>query len=193
MPSRIPKIDFTELSREISYALRHAPERYGLELDVNGWASVGVLLEALRQQKKYQTLSRQDIEDMILCSEKKRHELAGNRIRALYGHSVKTRIQKEAERPPAVLYHGTAKRFLTSILEDGLKPMKRQYVHLTEEQRIAEEVGRRRDDIPVILCIDAVAAWKDGIRFYPGNDKVWLSDRLPARYIAVAGAVVDVK
>ena len=43
--------------------------------------------------------------------------------------------------------------------------------------------GMRRDEDPVILEIDAQAAFRGGIKFYIGNDKVWLCDELPVRYI----------
>jgi len=36
--------DLMQLSKEISYALRHAPWEYELELDDNGWVSVEQLL-----------------------------------------------------------------------------------------------------------------------------------------------------
>lgn len=185
MHSHTPNYDYTELSREISYALRHAPEKYGLELDEEGWTSLDGLLSALRKRQTYQGLTVGDIADMIERSEKKRHELANGRIRALYGHSTKARIQKEPELPPEVLYHGTVKRFLASIQEQGLRPMKRQYVHLTEDIQMAEQVAMRREDMPVLLCIDAAAAWNAGIRFYHGNEKVWLAEPIPARYISV--------
>ena len=40
-----------ELSKQISYALRHSPAEYGLELDDNGWVNVEELLTALRKKK----------------------------------------------------------------------------------------------------------------------------------------------
>ena len=36
---------------------------------------------------------------------------------------------------------------------------------------------------PYILKIDANQASKDGIRFYYGNEKVWLADEIPSKYI----------
>lgn len=178
MHSPIRNTDET-LSREISYALRHAPEKYGLVLDEWGWASVDALLSALQRQAKYAELTEADLEGMISRAEKKRHELASGRIRALYGHSVAAKIEKERERPPAVLYHGTARRFLPAIREQGLKPMKRQYVHLAEDPAVAVDVGGRRDDKPVLLCIDATAAWERGIGFYRGGQQIWLADAIP--------------
>lgn len=33
-------INYTKLSKEVSYALRHAPWEYELELDKNGWVQI---------------------------------------------------------------------------------------------------------------------------------------------------------
>ena len=185
MTSHILGYDYTELSREISYALRHAPEKYGLILDEAGWTDVNTLLMALRKQNKYSALSAEDIGKMIEQSEKKRHEMTAGRIRALYGHSVPKEIKKVPVRPPAVLYHGTARRFIPSILEQGLKPMKRQYVHLAENKDIASEVGKRRDSEPVILRVDAAMAWESGIRFFRGNENIWMADSIPAVWLSL--------
>ena len=116
-------------------------------------------------------------------SEKKRLELDGNKIRALYGHSIPMHIKKIEGTPPAILYHGTAKRFIPSIKEIGLLPMKRQYVHLSIDEETAKSVGKRRDASPVLLKIDTQQAIADEIKFYIGNDKVWLCDKLPVKYI----------
>jgi putative RNA 2'-phosphotransferase len=92
-------------------------------------------------------------------------------------------INYEEGTPPAVLYHGTAKRFLDSIKKEGLKPMSRQYVHLSEDTETAKMVGKRRDSDPVILRIDTAEAMKAGVKFYRANDKVWLCKQLPSQFI----------
>ncbi|SBV99305.1 putative RNA 2'-phosphotransferase [uncultured Eubacteriales bacterium] len=176
---------YSELSKEISYALRHAPQEYGLTLDEQGWVLVKDLIDALKKQEKYSDLALKDIADMIQVSEKKRHELVGDRIRALYGHSTEEKIKKNAIQPPDVLYHGTAHKFLQKILQQGLIPKDRQYVHLSQDMETAITVGKRRDTDPVVLLVDASTAWKDGINFYHGNDTIWLADDIPAKYITV--------
>lgn len=85
--------------------------------------------------------------------------------------------------PPDVLYHGTARRFLESISANGLLSQRRQYVHLSQDIETTENVGKRHDDKPCILIIDAKRAWNDGIKFYFGNEKIWLADKIPSRYI----------
>lgn len=173
-----------KLSKEISYALRHAPWEYELEMDEEGWVSTEQLLDALHKEAKWKDVSEQDFIQIIENSEKKRHEMRDGKIRAFYGHSVPLKIAKEPKQPPDILYHGTARRFLKSINQSGLLPSGRQYVHLSQDVQTARSVGLRRDPNPCILKIDAGQAWKDGIQFYYGNDKVWLADAIPAIYIA---------
>lgn len=178
-------MNYLELSKEISYALRHAPWEYELKLDENGWVSVKQLLTALNESDKWENVTVEDLEHMIENSDKKRHELVEGKIRALYGHSIPKRIAKEITEPPAILYHGTARRFLESIEDIGLLPKGRQYVHLSNDIETALQVGKRHDDKPVILEINAKKAWDEGIKFYLGNDKVWLADNIPSKYIKV--------
>ncbi|MGI6118719.1 MAG: RNA 2'-phosphotransferase [Bilifractor sp.] len=174
------------VSKKMSYALRHNPDKYGIRLDAEGFTDLHGFLRALNSMHRFQPpLRREDIQFIIDHSDKQRFEMTKTKIRALYGHSVPVKITKKEADPPAVLYHGTARRFLKSILEKGLLPMSRQYVHLSADQETARQVGLRRDSSPAILQIDAAAAEYDGIRFYIGNDKVWLSDPIPAKYIRV--------
>lgn len=176
-------INYEELSKEVSYALRHAPWEYELEMDEEGWVSVEQLVDALNKDMKWIGTSEDDLLVMIDKSEKKRHEISGGKIRAFYGHSIPMHIKKEKMIPPDILYHGTARRFLSSIKINGLLPQGRQYVHLSQDISTAQSVGLRRDNKPCVLQIDAKRAWEDGILFYFGNEKVWLADVIPSKYI----------
>ena len=84
-------MNLKELSKEISYALRHAPWEYELELDEEGFVPIEQLLHSLNQGGNYvddRPVTKEDLEEIIRTSDKKRHEIVGDRIRALYGHSV---------------------------------------------------------------------------------------------------------
>ena len=176
-------MDYLKLSKEVSYALRHAPWEYELELDNEGWVDISQLLSSLHECKDWENLSEQDLYMMIEKSDKKRHEISDKKIRALYGHSIPQRILKEPKSPPEILYHGTARRYIKEIKESGLTPQNRQYVHLSIDTDTALLVGKRRDDKPILLTIKAREAWTAGVRFYIGNDKVWLADTVPSKYI----------
>lgn len=107
------KID--RLSKEVSYALRHAPWEYELEIDDQGWVSVAQLLSALNEDYKWVNLKEEDLQRMVDDSEKRRHEISDGRIRAFNGHSIPMKIVKEEAIPPEFLYHGTAHNFLSKI------------------------------------------------------------------------------
>lgn len=180
-------MDYTKLSKEISYALRHAPLEYELELDEEGFVPVKQLIHALNESREYkETITEDDIHHVIEISEKKRHELKDGKIRALYGHTVPSHIRKEPVVPPDILYHGTSHKSYEIIMNSGLKPMSRQYVHLSTDTDTAVRVGKRRDKKPVILMVDAKRAYADGVIFYEsGYEKVILADHIPAEYLSV--------
>ena len=174
------------LSKAVAHALRHAPWVYELELDAEGWAPLEQLVSALREKGgKWKAVDRAAVEAMMASASKQRYELDGERIRALYGHSVPGRIEKKPGTPPAELYHGTAPTTAPLITTDGLRPMRRQFVHLSVDREMATAVGSRKSAEPVILTIDAKTAHADGVAFYEGNDRVWLADFVPASYINV--------
>jgi putative RNA 2'-phosphotransferase len=176
-------INYTKLSKEVSYALRHVPWEYELELDKNGWVPIDQLLQAIHQSDEWQNVELDDLKIMIEKSEKKRHEIKENSIRALYGHSIPMKIVKEEAIPPKLLYHGTAHDFLSEIEKIGLSPMSRQYVHLSEDIETAILVGKRKEKNPIILVINTEKARAKGIKFYLGNEKVWLADSIPSEFL----------
>ncbi|MBB6020420.1 putative RNA 2'-phosphotransferase [Paenibacillus sp. JGP012] len=176
-------MDYMKLSKELSYALRHAPWEYELELHEEGWVDISQLLIALHESPQWHDVTEKDLEQMIADSEKKRHEIHAGRIRALYGHSTPQKIIKSAAHPPELLYHGTPVRAVSSIMEHGLQPRQRQYVHLSADIETAHKVGQRRDGQPAILRVKAGLAAREGILFYHGNENIWLADVIPAHYI----------
>lgn len=172
------------MSRTVSHALRHAPWLYELELDSEGWVNINTLLSALRSEAaQWENLSEIDLAQMISHSDKQRHEILGGKIRALYGHSLPEKLQKTESTPPEKLFHGTTSQALIQIRAEGLKPMNRQYVHLSTNRETAEQVGKRKASAPIILHIESLKAYESGIKFYIGNDIVWLADSVPPEYI----------
>lgn len=85
--------------------------------------------------------------------------------------------------PPSLLYHGTVERALPAILRDGLRRMARHHVHLSVDVPTAVQVGRRRGH-PVVLRIDAEAMHQAGHIFFRSANEVWLTDLVPAEYLA---------
>lgn len=172
------------ISKKMSYALRHNPAKYGLKLDQYGYTDLNHFINALNQVHHFTPpLTRERITAVIKNSNKERFKIKNGRICALYGHSIPEIISHQQAVPPAILYHGTARRFLPSIKKLGLLPMKRQYVHLSADVPMAKQVGARHDSHPVVLKISTQLARAAGVKFYIGNDEVWLCDEVPPQAI----------
>lgn len=176
--------ELVDLSRIVSHALRHEPWLYELELDDEGWAPVDQVVDGLRSTGgRWSDVDSADLERMITASTKRRHEVVGDRIRALYGHSLPGLIRKTPAPPPAQLFHGTASATWNRIRAQGLLPLRRQYVHLSTDVDTAIAVGRRKSRDPILLRVNAAEADAAGVLFYEGNEMVWLADRIPPRFV----------
>ena len=171
MRSDVP--DSTLLSR----VLRHRPDLAGVVLDEGGWVDVDLLLAGLAGRGR--PMTRERLEHLVATSDKQRFTLRDGRIRAAQGHSVAVDLGLAVLDPPAVLFHGTAARSVTSILAAGLEPRGRHAVHLSGDVATARRVGARRGPAAV-LEVDAAGTAADGHAFTRADNGVWLVDAVPA-------------
>lgn len=176
--------DTTELSKFLSYVLRHKPESIGLTLDAEGWASIEAIMIGAAKTGRQVTPGM--VASVVETNDKKRFSLSedGLKIRAVQGHSTaQVAIDFEQKTPPQYLYHGTATRFLDSILQKGLEPGNRQHVHLSADPHVAITVGARHGK-PVVLTIAAADMHAKGHKFHQAENGVWLTTTVPAVFLA---------
>ena len=173
---------FVKLSKLLSLMLRHTPEKFALVLDAEGFAPLEDVVRAVRETLGVATEA--DIVRVVETVErdKRRFSIVDGEIRANYGHSLAERVLHAQAEPPELLCHGTHEAAAPIVLRDGLAPMKRQYVHLTDNVELATRVGARRGK-PALLEVAAGAAHRDGIKFYRANQSFWLADAVPATYL----------
>ena len=174
---------FDELSKFLSYVLRHEPEAIGLELSQEGWADIDMLIACAA--RKEQVFDRELLERVVIESEKKRFIISEDKryVRAAQGHSTRNvNIQYVQMIPPEFLYHGTATRFLESIYKEGIIAGARHYVHLSESTETAYSVGLRYGKA-VILEVEALRMHDLGFKFFQAENNVWLIDKVPADWL----------
>ena len=150
-----------KISKFLSLVLRHKPEQIGITLDQAGWVLVSELLNACTRHSF--SITRQELEEVVRRSDKQRFAFSDDRlmIRANQGHSVEVKLDYQGLAPPKVLYHGTATRFLDSIIKT---------------------IGSRHGE-PMVLIIESLQMHQDGLVFYRSENGVWLTDHIPPAYI----------
>jgi len=176
------------VSKYISFVLRHEPENISLKIgkskdydviDTEGYVFVVDLLQAC-------DINLEELKEIVHSDKKGRYSFHPTKlkIRANQGHSTKkVDLTLQEKTPPEKLYHGTSSRFLDSIKKEGLKPMSRQYVHLSEDLETAKNVGKRHGGELKILEIDTQKMLQDNMKFYLSENDVWLALKVPAKYL----------
>lgn len=178
-------MNLSKLSKKMSFLLRHSTEPLFIDLN-GGWAEVDVIINELR--KRAPEFNMTTLERIVANDEKGRYSFdeTHTKIRANQGHSIPDVVlDMEQPEPPEILYHGTATRFLDSILSEGLKPMNRQYVHISPDYETALKVGSRHGK-PVVLTFRAKDFVRDGHELFLSDNGVWQAKFVPIDYLSVA-------
>ncbi|KAH1106882.1 hypothetical protein J1N35_010650 [Gossypium stocksii] len=182
------KID--ALGRLLTRILRHMATELNLNMRSDGYVKVEDLLKL--NMKTFANIPLRshtvdDIKEAVRKDNKQRFSLLEENgellIRANQGHTVTTveseRLLKQILSADEVQFcvHGTYKRNLESILESGLKRMKRLHVHFSSGLPIDGEVisGMRRD-VNVLIYLDVRKALEEGMKFYISDNKVILTE-----------------
>ncbi len=176
----------TEISRFLSYVLRHNPGAIEIALDRDGWAEIDELVG--RVQARYPDFDEAVLHEIVREDDKKRYAVSGGEIRAQQGHSIDLRAVGTAQSPPDLLYHGTTQEKWAAIKADGaIGPMSRQHVHLSMDVQTAIQVAsRRRNKERVVLMIRAAAMHESGHEFRLSDNGVWLAKSVPIEFIEIA-------
>ena len=175
------EVDRVRLSQLISHALRHHPDRFGIELSEFGWASLEKLAVGLSANVGYE-ITVELLIDVILVEGGTRYEMDDDLVRATYGHTQPVTIEREASVPPELLYHGTLTEYLDSIRLQGLLRRNLHHVHLSSSPVLASEMGGRRGEHSVVT-VDAQAAYEAGLEFFQVSDEIWLVKEVPPQYL----------
>lgn len=174
--------EIVKISKFISLVLRHKPEILNLNMDEEGWVNVGDLIAKINNTSF--PLTKDVLDEIVVTNDKKRFAYSedGKYIRASQGHSIDVDLKLESKSPPNYLYHGTGEKFIDSIMENGIKKMNRQHVHLSSDFNTAIKVGSRHGK-PHVLSIMANKMEEDGFKFFLSDNNVWLVNEIPSKYI----------
>lgn len=167
-------MDLIHESKRLAYLLRHSHAP-----DLNGWMNMDTLVD------KYY-FDEQLVKQIVIKDDNGRFEFSKDKssVRALYGHSIDVNLGLEPTMPPLVLYHGTAEKYVDSIMKEGLRPRKRNFVHLSETIDMAKQIGARHGS-PVVLSIDIEAMIRAGYKFYKAQNGVWLTGDILPKFLKV--------
>ena len=178
--------EMENLGKTTAGILRHFPDKYGLEMDERGWVDLEHYVKSLRnRQKRFHWLRRYHIEALIAVDKKGRYEKKDGNIRATYVHSIDVTLDDlPSEEVPDTLYVPTTEKEADLLLESGIKPSDRSYVHLSGTYESAVEAGAVRSDNPVILKLDAEKAIEEDNPIMKAGKSVYITKEVDSKYLS---------
>ncbi|KAG4096434.1 phosphotransferase KptA/Tpt1 [Neocallimastix lanati (nom. inval.)] len=180
------KINYVNVSKNISKLLRHTALKVGLQMDDEGY----VKLDDILKLGRFKQVTFEDIQKIVETNDKKRYKMKFEDgswyIKANQGHSIKLKnpnlkkVMDPSEIP--VVIHGTYTKYLNSILDNGLIPKNRTHIHFAKGLYGEEGViSGMRYNYEIAIYIDSKKAMKDGIEFFISENGVILSTGLNNR------------
>lgn len=184
--------ELEQIGRTMAGVLRHFPEKFGLEMDDQGFVDLRQFVNALKNQSRRNHWIRpHHIIAIIETDPKGRYQVSNNLIRATYGHSIELDLKLPTGNVPDKLYYPTTEEEADIVLETGLKPSDRKMVHLSKTYADAMNAGKVRTERPVILEIDAKAAIASGLVIGQAGRTVFLAPEIPAEFLKKAEPVEE--
>ena len=179
-----------QLSKFLSGLLRHFPDEYSLEYDSEGWFELNDVVECVQNKNNYRNIKESDIIQIVQDDKKGRYEIdeKGEKIRAVYGHSIEINPVESENEIPDKLYHGTPERNKDSILKNGLISKNRQSVHLTDSKNQAQNVGSRhtRDGNIIVFRVNVSRMKEDDFKVRsPTDNSVYTVSEVPPKYLDI--------
>jgi len=178
--------EIKNLGKTTAGILRHFPDKYGLDIDKRGWVDLEHYIKALRnRQKRFHWLRRYHMDALVATDPKGRYQVEEGHIRATYGHSVELELDLPTEDIPEDLYFPTTDKEAELLLEGGIKPSDRSYVHLSETYESAVGAGVVRTEEPVILRVDAEKAMGEGETIMKAGKGVYITKKVDPDYLSL--------
>jgi len=174
-----------QLGRLVAGCLRHFPGDLGLVMDGQGWVDLTSLGQVVASRHRW--AGKELVIALVQSDSKQRYEIAGDRVRARYGHSVDVELDHPENKLPR-LYYGASEEEADRILEIGIKPASQKYVHLSTTAEKAWHVATFRTGNPRVIQAEAAAAQQAGVKMMTVNDDIVISDMIPARFLSILAA-----
>jgi putative RNA 2'-phosphotransferase len=165
-----------KLANFLSYILERRPDEFGLLPDSEGYVKIKSLLSAVNEEDGFKYVRRFHLDDIISTLPDAQIEIKDSMIRGKNFRNLPKQII--AENPPKLLYTCVRERAYPFVLEKGVHPVGGKKVLLSATMEMAEKIGKRFDQSPVLLAVHVRKAMDAGISFYSSGE-LYCSDVIP--------------
>lgn len=178
------------MARKLALVLRHAPEKFDLEMDINGWIDVRDIVRKFKDggRRPQHWLRPHHLRAISETDPKGRYEVRANMMRATYGHTVEIELDLPSNDIPDSLYYPSNPAEAENLIEVGISPGDRSHVHLSASIKFAAEAGRVHHNDPAIIEVDTARMVASGETIWHAGVTVFLTDSVAGEYLSIIGS-----
>jgi putative RNA 2'-phosphotransferase len=171
MPNEIKKLE-----KFLLYVLSRRPDEFGLLPDDSGFIKIKALLQALHEEPGWKHIRQAHINSVLLMKQPSSLEINENEncIRASQRDQMPALSVPDAL--PKLLYTPVRRRAHQSIHGNGIRPSGLPYILLSSDISMAERLGQRIDNEPVLLIVQTAMATGAGTLFRQFGELIYLAD-----------------
>lgn len=167
-----------QLSKFLSYVLGSRPDEFGLVPDKQGFVKIKELLKALNEEKGTRNIRMAGINEVIISNPDPLIEIKDNLIRAKNRENIPEILP--GENLPKLLYTCVRQKAHPVVLDKGINPLGGSpYVILTSDKYMAEKLGKRIDQSPLLLTVQVEWSKQMGVEFKKFGESIYLAQSIP--------------
>ncbi len=181
--------ELESLGRIMAGILRHFPDKFGLQMDEEGFVDIYKMVSAIKRKRgdRMRWLRPTHIIGLIETDPKGRYQVENNHARATYGHSIELSMSLPTDNIPERLYYPAEPDNLENYLQKGIEPVDRRMVHLSKTWNDAYEAGIHREGPdPIVIRINAEEAMNNGIIIQRAGKTVFTVEEIPPDFISLS-------
>lgn len=162
----------------IAYVLGRRPDEFGLIPDPDGFVTIKELLKALHEEPGWRHIRAAHLNELLISARPAPIEIQGNRIRASDRSSLPGVVESGAL--PKLLYIAIRSKAYASVTEKGLRAGGDAYLVLSSDKAMAQRIGTRKDNHPVLLSVQVEKTREHHVIYYQYGNHLYLTDAIPA-------------
>lgn len=168
-----------KLAKFLDYTLGRHPDEFGLLPDDQGYVKIKTLLQALHEDSEWRHLKEGHLRSLVAMHPCAPIELMDDLIRARgRDHLPKPFIPSDL---PKLLFTAVRRRAYPVVLTQGIRPGSLPFILLSPDMAMAQRLGRRMDNAPVVVSVQVARSKEAGTTFRKFGELLYLADFVAAQ------------
>jgi putative RNA 2'-phosphotransferase len=166
-----------QLAKLIDYILSRRPDEFGLVTDAHGFIKIKELLKAITEEDGFKYVRRSHLDEIRVTLPGHSFEIVDKVIRSkdrdrLPPHTYALVV-------PKLLFTCVRRKAHPQVNVKGIRPTGFSHIILSSDRDMAERIGKRIEQAPVVLSVNVQQSQTKGVVFFQAGETLYLADFIP--------------